>query len=77
MSLGQLAPPYLMTSGVGDADELSEHGIDLHQHLPGVGKTCKTTYKRGWFSNAEPTLNDEVNSIQQLGIGVQYTDTTK
>ena len=75
LSAGAIGSPHiLMTSGVGDADELSEHGIDLHQHLPGVGKNLQDHLQaRLVFKCHEPTLNDEVNSwFKQLGIGVQY-----
>lgn len=32
------SPQLLMLSGVGPADHLAEHGIDLHTDLPGVGQ---------------------------------------
>ena len=32
------SPQILMLSGIGDKDELSEHGIECVHHLPGVGK---------------------------------------
>lgn len=32
------SPQILMLSGIGDKDELAEHGIDSVHHLPGVGK---------------------------------------
>ena len=32
------SPQLLMLSGIGDRDELAEHGIDVVQHAPGVGK---------------------------------------
>lgn len=32
------SPQLLMLSGVGDSDELREHGIEAVHHLPGVGK---------------------------------------
>ena len=32
------SPQILMLSGVGDQHELAEHGIEVKQHLPGVGK---------------------------------------
>ena len=75
LSAGAIGSPHiLMTSGVGDADELSEHGIDLHQHLPGVGKNLQDHLQaRLVFKCHEPTLNDEVNAwFKQLGIGLQY-----
>jgi choline dehydrogenase len=39
LSLGAInTPKLLMQSGVGDANELARFGIDLVQHLPGVGQ---------------------------------------
>lgn len=39
LSLGAVhTPKVLMQSGIGDAVHLSEHGIDVVQHLPGVGQ---------------------------------------
>ena len=32
------SPQTLMLSGIGDKNELSQHGIELVHHLPGVGK---------------------------------------
>ena len=32
------SPQVLMLSGIGDADELRAHGIEVVHHLPGVGK---------------------------------------
>lgn len=32
------SPQILMLSGVGDQKELSQHGIEVKKHLPGVGK---------------------------------------
>ena len=32
-----ISPQLLMLSGIGDAGQLKRHGIDLVQHLPGVG----------------------------------------
>ncbi len=39
LSLGAInTPKVLMQSGIGPQDELSAHGIDVVQHLPGVGR---------------------------------------
>ncbi len=35
------SPQVLMLSGIGDADELSTHGVDTVHHLPGVGKNLQ------------------------------------
>jgi choline dehydrogenase len=39
LSLGAMnTPKLLMQSGIGDEAELRRFGIDLVQHLPGVGQ---------------------------------------
>jgi choline dehydrogenase len=35
------SPQLLMLSGIGDADELAQHGITCAHHLPGVGKNLQ------------------------------------
>jgi choline dehydrogenase len=35
------SPQILMLSGIGDADELKAHGIDVVRHLPGVGRNLQ------------------------------------
>ncbi|MDP1775341.1 MAG: GMC oxidoreductase, partial [Moraxellaceae bacterium] len=35
------SPQLLMLSGIGDANELKQHGIELVHHLPGVGKNLQ------------------------------------
>ena len=35
------SPQILMLSGIGDQDELTQHGIDVQHHLPGVGKNLQ------------------------------------
>jgi choline dehydrogenase len=42
LSLGAInTPKVLMQSGIGDASEMREFAIDVHQHLPGVGKNLQ------------------------------------
>jgi choline dehydrogenase len=42
LSLGAIhTPKVLMQSGIGDADELRKFGIDVRQHLPGVGRNLQ------------------------------------
>ncbi len=39
LAAGALGSPHiLMRSGIGDTDDLRQHGIKMVQHLPGVGK---------------------------------------
>ena len=35
------SPQILLRSGIGDADELKQHGIDVVSHLPGVGRNLQ------------------------------------
>jgi choline dehydrogenase len=42
LSLGAIhTPKMLMQSGIGDADELRRFGIEVRQHLPGVGRNLQ------------------------------------
>ena len=52
LSLGAIETPrVLMQSGIGDQDHLASVGVPVIQHLPGVGKTCKTTSISVAFGN--------------------------
>jgi choline dehydrogenase len=43
---GAIASPQLLQrSGVGNADQLRQHGINSVVHLPGWARTCKTIWK--------------------------------
>ena len=68
------SPQLLMVSGVGEADQLREHGIDVVQELHGVGKNMQDHLQaRLVFKCKEPTLNDEVRSlIDQARIALKY-----
>ena len=69
------SPQILMLSGIGDKDELAQHGIESIAHLPGVGKNLqdhlqiRTIYKL----NKKMTLNDELrNPIRKVMMGLEY-----
>ncbi len=68
------SPQLLMLSGIGEADQLAEHGIELRQSLPGVGKNMQDHLQaRLVYKCNEPTLNDEVSSLMgQARIGLKY-----
>ncbi|WP_220270416.1 GMC family oxidoreductase [Yoonia sediminilitoris] len=68
------SPQILMLSGIGEADQLSENGIDVIQDLPGVGKNMQDHLQaRLVYKCNEPTLNDEVSSLfGQAKIGLKY-----
>jgi len=68
------SPQLLMVSGIGEAAQLREFGIDVLRDLPGVGKNMQDHLQaRLVFKCNEPTLNDEVRSLfNQARIAVKY-----
>ena len=70
-------PPVLMLSGVGEAAQLQEHGIEVKKDLAGVGKNMQDHLQaRLVYKCNEPTLNDEVGSLfGQAKIALKYAMT--
>lgn len=68
------SPQILMMSGIGDAEHLSEVGVETRHALPGVGKNLQDHLQaRLVFKCNEPTLNDEVRSLfNQARIALKY-----
>jgi choline dehydrogenase len=68
------SPQLLMLSGIGEAAQLAENGIEVVQDLPGVGKNMQDHLQaRLVYKCNEPTLNDEVGSLfGQARIGLKY-----
>lgn len=68
------SPQLLMLSGIGEVDQLKEHGIDVVAELPGVGKNLQDHLQaRLVYKCNEPTLNDEVSTLMgQARIGLKY-----
>ena len=68
------SPQLLMLSGIGEAEQLRQHGIDVVLDLPGVGKNLQDHLQaRLVYKCNEPTLNDEVRSLwNQMRIGLKY-----
>jgi len=68
------SPQLLMLSGIGEAAQLAEHGIEVQADLPGVGKNMQDHLQaRLVYKCNEPTLNDEVRSLWgQAKIGLRY-----
>ncbi|WP_370399381.1 GMC family oxidoreductase [Sulfitobacter sp. JB4-11] len=68
------SPQLLMVSGVGEAAQLGDHGIEVKQDLAGVGKNLQDHLQaRLVYKCNEPTLNDEVSSLMgQARIGLKY-----
>lgn len=71
------SPQLLMLSGVGEAEQLSEHGIEVKKDLIGVGKNMQDHLQaRLVYKCNEPTLNDEVGTLfGQFKIGLRYVFT--
>ncbi|MFK7754493.1 MAG: GMC family oxidoreductase [Sedimentitalea sp.] len=68
------SPQILMLSGIGEADHLGEHGVEVHHDLRGVGKNMQDHLQaRLVYKCNEPTLNDEVASLLgQARIALKY-----
>ncbi len=68
------SPQLLMLSGIGEAEQLAEHGIAVQKDLTGVGKNLQDHLQaRLVYKCNEPTLNDEVSSLfGQARIALKY-----
>lgn len=68
------SPQILMLSGIGEAEQLKDNGIDVVHDLPAVGKNMQDHLQaRLVFKCNEPTLNDEVRSLfNQARIALKY-----
>lgn len=68
------SPQILMLSGIGEADQLREHGIAVLRDAPAVGKNLQDHLQaRLVFKCNEPTLNDEVRSAyNKARIALKY-----
>ncbi|WP_142665073.1 GMC family oxidoreductase [Paracoccus laeviglucosivorans] len=75
LAAGAIGSPHiLMLSGVGDADALRQHGINVACDLPDVGRNLQDHLQaRLVFKTLEATLNDEVRSLfNKARIGLEY-----
>lgn len=67
-------PQLLMLSGIGPAEHLTEHGIDVLADVPGVGRNLQDRYEVGvvfqmaadWTINADATFSDDPESDPAL-----------
>ncbi|MEM1431120.1 MAG: GMC family oxidoreductase N-terminal domain-containing protein [Pseudomonadota bacterium] len=68
------SPQILMLSGIGDAEDLQPHGIDVRAHLPGVGKNLQDHLQaRPVFKTDLSTINVETDNIfKQALVALQY-----
>ena len=76
MSAGAIQSPQLLQlSGIGPAEVLQQHGIDVIHALPGIGRNLQDHLQsRIIWRCAEPvTVNDDLMSLRRkIGIGLQY-----
>ncbi|GFE64197.1 GMC family oxidoreductase [Litoreibacter roseus] len=78
LSAGALASPQiLMVSGIGEADALQPHGIEVRHELKGVGRNLQDHLQaRPVFKCTRSTINTEVSNLfKQALIGLQYITT--
>lgn len=68
------SPQILMLSGIGEAEQLQDNGIEVIADRPGVGKNLQDHLQaRLVYKCNEPTLNDEVRSLfDQARIALKY-----
>lgn len=76
LSAGALQTPQLLQlSGIGPAELLKEHGIEVVQELKGVGENLVDHVQVGrrYSTSSEYTLNNKVGSIfSQMKAGINY-----
>ncbi len=75
LAAGALASPQIMmVSGIGDADELKPHGIEMVHELKGVGKNLQDHLQaRPVYKTTLSTINTEINNYFKQGlIGLRY-----
>uniref|UniRef100_A0A2A3K012 Choline dehydrogenase n=2 Tax=Alloyangia mangrovi TaxID=1779329 RepID=A0A2A3K012_9RHOB len=68
------SPQLLKLSGIGNADELREHGIDVVQHLPGVGEGLKDHVAAPVMYRATQNVSaaKELSTFGKLKLGAQW-----
>ena len=68
------SPKLLMLSGIGPAEHLQAHGIDVVHHLPGVGENLQD-HLEVWVQQqcTQPiTLNSRLGPISKAMIGIRW-----
>lgn len=68
------SPRLLMLSGLADADQLRHHGIDLVQHLPGVGQNLQDHVEVSIIHAVQGTHSyDKYKKLRwQVAAGMEY-----
>jgi choline dehydrogenase len=75
LSAGSInSPQLLQLSGIGDAEQLKQVGIDPQFHLPAVGENLQDHLAVSYFFRTSvPTLNDELGPLKgKIKAGLQY-----
>ena len=68
------SPQILMNSGIGDADELRKHGIDVVHELKGVGKNLQDHYGvlNSFYATQPITLHRSAGLLKTGVAGIRY-----
>ena len=68
------SPQLLMLSGIGDSDELAQHGIECKINLPAVGRNLQdhTTINLAFECKKPVTLHTLANPLKKLMVGSQW-----
>ena len=75
LSAGVVGSPHLLElSGIGDSTRLSELGIDVVHHLPGVGENLRDHYAPRFTGRAKntSTINEMTRGPKLLWEIVKY-----
>ncbi len=75
LSAGSIgSPQILMTSGIGEGEELRRHGIEVRVDIKGVGKNLQDHLQtRPVFRTELSTINGETgNLLKKVRIGLEY-----
>lgn len=73
------SPHLLMLSGIGPADELSKHNIEVKMDLPGVGQNLQDhlEYYMQYQCKKPITLYTVANPLKKISVGLQWFLTGK
>ena len=68
------SPQLLELSGIGQAELLKEHGIEVVHHLPGVGENYRDHYSSSvaWRVKGTTTLNEDARGIRLVWEALKY-----
>lgn len=79
LSAGAIGTPQIMMlSGLGPAEHIREHGLEVVKDLPGVGRNLQDhlQIRMVYRLNKPLSLNDEVsNPLRKVGMALQYMAT--